>query len=371
MNRTHRIHQHPPEDPDWWVKLYYKHQQHSRRRRLFALKSLWEGQSIIQVCRSQGIARDTLNHWIDAYLEGGFKALLSPQKRPRAQRLSPEQRQSLREMITGQTPHDYGIDSYQWTGKGIQSVLEQRWQVHLNTSRIYEILDELGLSHQRVHRDYGPYVVAEREAYVADLKQKVEVLPADATILAVDEFALQSQTCTHYGWAEKNSKPTVPSNEARRQKTNGFLAVDLKTGITQVDFEPRAKIDNVVSVLGINVLRCIQSGYRSICFLLDNCSIHNATMQAALLLLLSQVAMAQGVTITFMKTPKYSPNFNPAEYVIHLIRQRSLYNLPQDMSIDERAERIKLHLAQGPPPLLPEQVGHLLHHIYTLPVDKK
>ena len=103
MNRTHRIHQHPPEDPDWWVKLYYKHQQHSRRRRLFALKSLWEGQSIIQVCRSQGIARDTLNHWIDAYLKGGFKALLSPQKRPRAQRLSPEQRQSLREMITGQT----------------------------------------------------------------------------------------------------------------------------------------------------------------------------------------------------------------------------------------------------------------------------
>jgi hypothetical protein len=34
-------------------------------------------------------------------------------------------------------------------------------------------------------------------------------------------------------------------------------------------------------------------------------------------------------------------------------------------------ERIKLHLTQGPPPLLPEQVGHLLHHIYTLPVDKK
>jgi hypothetical protein len=34
-------------------------------------------------------------------------------------------------------------------------------------------------------------------------------------------------------------------------------------------------------------------------------------------------------------------------------------------------ERIKLHLAQGPPPLLPEQVDQLLHHIYTLPVDKK
>jgi hypothetical protein len=34
-------------------------------------------------------------------------------------------------------------------------------------------------------------------------------------------------------------------------------------------------------------------------------------------------------------------------------------------------ERIKLHLAQGPPPLLPEQIGHFLHHIYTLSVNKK
>ena len=146
MNRTHRIHQNLPDDPDGWAKHYYKNQQHSRRRRLLALKSLWEGQSIIQVCRSQGIARDTINHWIDAYLQGGFKALLSPQKRPRAQRLSPGQRRSLREMIIGQTPHDYGIDSYPWTAKCIQSVLQQQWQVELHTSRIYEILDELGLT---------------------------------------------------------------------------------------------------------------------------------------------------------------------------------------------------------------------------------
>jgi hypothetical protein len=34
-------------------------------------------------------------------------------------------------------------------------------------------------------------------------------------------------------------------------------------------------------------------------------------------------------------------------------------------------ECIKLHLAQGPPPLLPEQIGHFLRHIYTLSVNKK
>ena len=46
-----------------------------------------------------------------------------------------------------------------------------------------------------------------------------------------------------------------------------------------------------------------------------------------------------------------------------------IYSLPAKKPLF--LEHIKLHLAQGPPPLLPEQVGNLLHHIYTLPVDKK
>ena len=45
------------------------------------------------------------------------------------------------------------------------------------------------------------------------------------------------------------------------------------------------------------------------------------------------------------------------------------YSLPAKKPLS--LERIKLHLAQGLPPLLPEQVGHLLHHIYTLSMDKK
>jgi hypothetical protein len=46
-----------------------------------------------------------------------------------------------------------------------------------------------------------------------------------------------------------------------------------------------------------------------------------------------------------------------------------IYSLPAKKPL--LLERIKLHLAQGRPPLLPEQVGHLLRHIHTLPVDKK
>jgi hypothetical protein len=46
-----------------------------------------------------------------------------------------------------------------------------------------------------------------------------------------------------------------------------------------------------------------------------------------------------------------------------------VYSLPAKKPLF--LEHIKLHLAQGPPSLLPKQIGHLLHYIYTLPVDKK
>lgn len=56
-------------------------------------------------------------------------------------------------MLTEQKPIDYGIDRNRWTGKIICNVI-QSWEVELKDSRIYEILDELHLSHQKAHRDY-------------------------------------------------------------------------------------------------------------------------------------------------------------------------------------------------------------------------
>jgi hypothetical protein len=64
------------------------------------------------------------------------------------------------------------MDSYQWTGERVQNLIKQKWGVHLGTGRIYQLFHQFGLSHQRVHRDYGPSSPAKRAAFVADLKKK-------------------------------------------------------------------------------------------------------------------------------------------------------------------------------------------------------
>ena len=49
----------------------------------------------------------------------------------------------------------YGIERNLWTGAILATVIEQRWGVVLRDSRIYELLHQMGLSHQRGHRDYA------------------------------------------------------------------------------------------------------------------------------------------------------------------------------------------------------------------------
>jgi transposase len=154
MNRTQAIRNRPFERKEW-QKLYYRHQQQYLRQRLEAIRLLSQGQTRTQVCDQVGCSYDTLSSWIDKYLEGGLSHLVSPIQHQKTSRLSVEQQQQLKVMVLSERPSDYGIERQMWTGAILSEVIAQRFQVQLKDSRIYEILDELGLSYQRAHRDYA------------------------------------------------------------------------------------------------------------------------------------------------------------------------------------------------------------------------
>ena len=50
-------------------------------------------------------------------------------------------------------------------------VIQSRWNISLKSSRIYEILQELGLSYQRAHRDYEPPDKEAQKAFVEKVKK--------------------------------------------------------------------------------------------------------------------------------------------------------------------------------------------------------
>ena len=80
---------------------------------------------------------------------------MEPIKHQVKERPNPEQPQEIKEMVLNDRPTKYGIDREIWIGKMIGFVIKQRWGIELKTSRIYEILDKLNLSHQKAHLSVG------------------------------------------------------------------------------------------------------------------------------------------------------------------------------------------------------------------------
>jgi transposase len=169
-SRTKRFHQ---IAPDWelWQKLYYKHQQAYLRQRLLAIKYLWLGKTRPEVTQLVGCTYATLTEWLDKFLEGGLEKLTEPITHQVPSRLNLEQKLELKKMLLEQKPTDYGINRYIWTGKIISVLIQQRWGIALKSSRIYEILASLNLSHQKAHRDYVNADPERQKQFVLTLKK--------------------------------------------------------------------------------------------------------------------------------------------------------------------------------------------------------
>jgi transposase len=158
-------------DKSQWQRLYYKNQQEYIRKRLSAIRYLSEGKSRAEVGKIIGCRDATLAEWIEKYLAGGLAELVKPISHKVKTRLSPEQQQEIKKMILTERPSKYGIDREIWTGKIIAAIIWEQWKVELKTSRIYEILDELNLSHQKGHRDYENASPEKQKEFVEILKK--------------------------------------------------------------------------------------------------------------------------------------------------------------------------------------------------------
>jgi transposase len=159
-------------DDKHWQKLYYQNQQSYIRARLLAIKFLAEGKTRTEVSQLVNCTYKTLTSWIDKYLEGGLEKLTESIEHHVQQRLSPLQKQEFKQMLLFQTPIDYGIERNLWTAKIMIQVIDQKWNVQLKDSRIYEIIRELNLSYQKGHRDYANADKKQQKQFVELLKKK-------------------------------------------------------------------------------------------------------------------------------------------------------------------------------------------------------
>ena len=185
-------------------------------------------------------------------------------------------------------------------------------------------------------------------------------------ILFFDEFSVYNRPSTYYGWAEKNTRPQVSSNESKkREKLNGLLAVDAVSGAEFLRLVPTAKTEDLALYFGELCSYCIQKRIKHLTIILDNNSTHKDKLRRYLWAELFTSGIEEQITVEFVYTPPYSPNFNLVEYLIHLLRLRLLHHLPSDKSIEQVELRIKTFF-ETQQLQTPIQIANTIQHIYNL-----
>ena len=123
--------------------------------RLRAVRAVQSGHGVTQVAKIFGVARRTLNYWLERERddpENGLRRRNDPgSARPRK---APQVDSRFLIRLTASDATDYGFDSNLWTARRVGQVLARSPKTRLSRSVVKERLQEAKLTWQKPRRQY-------------------------------------------------------------------------------------------------------------------------------------------------------------------------------------------------------------------------
>ena len=144
-----------------------------------------------------------------------------------------------------------------------------------------------------------------------------------------------------------------------------MISVDAITGEEHVKLTNEAKTEDVVDYFYYLSLDSKNKGYNKMTIILDNNATHKDKMRYMLWLKMRSDKRLEDFRIEYINTPAYSPDFNLAEYMIHLLRLKLLHHLPSNLGLDDIEEKIKKYLSQNQLQSI-QQIKNTINRIYNL-----
>jgi transposase len=197
-----------------YKRYLQNHQSEYMRKKLRAIYLYSQGQSAVRIGKQLAVNQVSIRKYISQYIEFGFSVLCVPIKRPKKSMLTAEQSESFKQVLLQTRPCEVGLEGNIWTGKVMCEYLKNTYGVFYRKG-IYDLLERLGLSHQKAHADYGNAKKEDQNAFLDDLKEVMMRADEKTAVVKFDEFSVSTKTSTYYGWAQKNTRPKVVTDEKK------------------------------------------------------------------------------------------------------------------------------------------------------------
>ena len=195
-----------------WSKYFQRYQQEYLRKRLRAIKLFAENTAVATICQTLSLNKNTFYLLVNLYLKEGFEGLCRPAVRPKPTVLSKEQELSFKQTILTKAPFECALEGNMWNGTLMREFIKREFAVDFK-SGIYDLLARLNLSHQKAHSDYQNASKDEQLQFIDRFKQTLLDSDEQNATLTFDEFSISTKPTNYYGWAERNTRPRVKTNE--------------------------------------------------------------------------------------------------------------------------------------------------------------
>lgn len=141
--------------------------------------------------------------------------------------------------------------------------------------------------------------------------------------------------------------------------------MDAISGEEYLQLKSKAKSEDIASYFCLLCDDLSSQGYRKITFILDNNSTHKDKMKSYFNTLMSTLEIDNKIQVEFVHLPPYSPKFNLAEYIIHLLRLKFLHHLPLNVTIEQIESKLSNYFLSDQLQT-PQQIKNIIRHICDL-----
>lgn len=272
------------------------------------------GESVSDLARILGVARQTIHSWVAAHQVGGAVALRATKAAGATPKLTEKQTAWLAATLTSKNPAQLHFPFALWTREIVRELIKRRFGVTMAITSVGNILRRLGFTVQR------PLIRAyERNPQAVErwLKAEYPAIQAEAkrvhgTIFFGDESGIRSDYHSGTTWAPRGKTPVVEQT-GKRVSCNMLSAVSARGELRFM-----VKKGSVGAAVFIEFLKRLVHGMKRPVFLIvDGHPSHRAKMTTRF------VESLNGKLRLFF-LPGYSPDLNPDELVWRQVKYHDI-----------------------------------------------
>lgn len=311
-------------------------------KRIQAFLYALEGRPLKEIAEILSISRQSIYKYVNEFILYRLDSFKYKRPPGRPSKLTKSQKKELGEMID-KGPEEAGYDYGCWTTALIQDLISKKFGVEYSVYYVAELLNNMGYSYQKARfvSEHIEDVAAEQDEWMEKTWPEILKLAKEkgAMILFGDEASFAQWGSLSYTWSRKGQQPVVKTS-GKRKAYKIFGLIDYFSGA----FFSKSHTGRFNSASYQKYLEEVLAQTEGhLIIIQDGARYHTSKA-------MREFFAKHSDRITVFQLPRYSPQFNPIEYLWRNVKKEAthLRYFPTFEDLTKKVDEKLHYFAQTP-----------------------